>query len=86
MDARDLLDRQKNRSLARILSANDELVPASARPQLRKVVLEEVNDFCELAVCLLETVADETSILNEAWLDKLEEIHRAVAPRTQNVV
>jgi hypothetical protein len=74
-----LLEKRKNKCIASILSAKekefDPYLDQEQSAKLRKVILDEINDFYNLAVDLL---GDN---MNEFYLDMvemLEDIHGAV--------
>jgi hypothetical protein len=71
---RDLLDKRCRRSIATILAALDkeELSP-EARSRVRKVILDSVNGFAELAQDVLGA-AETGSVMNELWIEKIEEL------------
>lgn len=81
MDAKAFLGNSAKRTLATILGYKDENVdhylPADVADGLRKVILDEVNRFREVA---LDVVGDAPG-LNEHWLealDQIQEIYYAV--------
>jgi hypothetical protein len=80
---RDLVSRRRNRAIATILRVKEDLcdyhLPINASNALRKVVLDEINDLCDLVLDVFETIDDHTTIMNDLWLKKLDDIHRAVA-------
>lgn len=83
---RTLLGRRKNRTLAIMLSEKDELQEMGAISDddaevLRKVILDEVNDFHDFCVDLLEA-AQEGQTVNQIALDRLDSIAEAVGADT----
>lgn len=50
-------------------------ISTATQKQVRQVILDNVNMFKDLAI---DIVKSETDILNEEWVGKIDEIHRAV--------
>ncbi len=78
----DLLKRRRDRAIAIILSIKerecDEYLPRETRVKLRKVVLDQFNDFGELCADLLESVGGTGgAVLNDHYLQKLDAIYEA---------
>lgn len=75
---RDLLAKRKDKCIAIILSTKerecDQYLDPEASYALRKVVLDQVNDLADLAIDLMEA----NTILNEQYLQKLDDIHEVV--------
>lgn len=83
----DLLRKRMDRAIATVLSAKeqsvDPLLPHSgdartASRHLRKVVLDQFNDFYEVCIDVMGSLDNGDAVLNEVWLEKLDEIHRAI--------
>lgn len=78
---RSILARRRDRTIAIILSAKerecDDVLDDAASDRLRKVVLDQLNDFHDFCADLLRGV-EETTIFNEIALEKIEEIHEMV--------
>lgn len=79
----DLLKRRRDRAIAIILSIKerecDSYLPRETRIKLRKVVLDQLNEFYDVAVdIMLSLDPEETVHFNEVWLDKIDEIHRHI--------
>ncbi len=74
---RDLLARRKNRTLAIMLTEKefivDPHVPPDAARKMRKVILDQVNDYHDFCVDVLEA-KDGGMQINLLALEKLEEI------------
>lgn len=86
---RTMIERRRNRAIKAILGTKESLcdphLPGPAADQLRRVVLEELNDLTEVATTLLASLEQRLSdgaVYNELWLEKLEEIHAATVPDT----
>lgn len=79
----DLLKRRRDRAIAIILSIKerecDPHLPREARAKLRKVVLDQFNEFYDVTMDIMQSLdPDDRVVLNELWLRKLDEIHKAV--------
>lgn len=69
-----LLDRRKNRMIRMILGTKERLYP-DEDGTLRKVVLDETNDFFEQVKDIIVTLeANRSIVVNQLFLDKLDEI------------
>lgn len=77
MDARHVLERFKNRAIATILDVKerdcDEFLPAMVQVRLRKVIVDQLNDYFELANVLQES-AGYGVVLNEEYLERIDRI------------
>lgn len=69
-----IIAKRRDRCLATILSfkeeALDDFLPEEVSDNFRKLVLDSVNDVCNLAIDLLE----ESTIVNEVFLERIEDI------------
>lgn len=74
MSKSQIIAKRRDRAIATILSfKEDEIdyyIDEELSADLRKVILDAVNDVCNLAIDLL----DESSIVNELFLDRLDDI------------
>ena len=76
----DVLERRRNRSIAIILGVKerecDSYLPEGARQALRKVVLDQLNEYHDFIMDVFRSVdtSDEV-VLNEHYLEKLDAIH-----------
>lgn len=89
MRAEDILKKRRDRAIAIILNVKERDVdpylqdqPEASR-RLRKVVLDQLNDFCDMALDIVGSSDATTLEFNpEVWGPKiqgqLDEIHRAV--------
>jgi hypothetical protein len=77
----ELLEKRCKRSIAIILSVKereaDFYLPNDIAMKLRKVVMDQLNEFCSLASDVLDSATSEV-VFNSLYLDKLDQIHRAV--------
>lgn len=71
---KDFLGKRRDRAIATILSFKekecDQYLPQEISFELRKVILDQINDVIDLAYDLI----NDDIIINEAFLDKLDEI------------
>jgi hypothetical protein len=75
---KELVEKRCRRAIAIVLSAAEkENIPTEARTRLRKVVMDQFNDLTSLVVDVMESM-DQGMVLNELWLEKLDEIHSRV--------
>lgn len=79
---KELLAKRRDRSIAIILGTKeremDRFLPPEVSVTFRKVVLDQINDFYDLALDVLRSLDDGTVILNQEYLTKLDEIHQWV--------
>lgn len=80
-----LLKRRRDRSIAIILNVKereaDVHLPPEVARKLRKVVLDQLNEFHEVCVDVLESVDNGDVVLNERYLRKIDELHDIVASK-----
>jgi hypothetical protein len=78
----ELLRRRKDRACAIILSVKerevDPFLESQTSEKLRKVVLDQVNEFYEVVRDVVAALEDGSVEFNELWLDRLGEIYEAV--------
>lgn len=79
----DLIARRRDRAIAAILGVKerecDPHLPAQVSKRLRKVVLDQLNDFTSMIEDLLASMEPEEGVvLNDLWLAKIAEIHEVV--------
>lgn len=78
-----MVSRQRDRAIAIILDYKerdcDRHLPPDVQRRLRKVVLDQLNDFTGFCIDLLDSVDTGGAILNEHFLQLLTEIHEAIA-------
>lgn len=76
----DVLSKRRDRAIATILTVKEKEcdldLNARSSQRLRKVILDEINDLYKLMVDVLDSVDQGNTVTNEAWLDKLNDIHR----------
>lgn len=75
MDDRGFLGKRRDRAIATILSYKerecDDYLSDNVSQGLRKVILDQINDLCDLAFDML----NNDIILNDEFLDRLEAIY-----------
>ena len=78
MNNKGFLGKRRDRSIATILSFKenecDQFLPKEVSVALRKIILDQINDLCDLAFDII----DEDSYIefNDEFLDRLEAIYR----------
>lgn len=74
---KEFLGKRRDRAIAIILSYKerecDDYLPDYVSRELRKVVLDQINDICDLAMDLMNDDID----FNEEFLNKLDELLEA---------
>lgn len=79
MDREEFLRRRKDRACAVILKYVDrEELDEKARARIRKVVLDQLNEFHAGALDLLRSLDSGTVVLNGLYLQRLDEIYEKV--------
>lgn len=69
----DTLKKRKDRMAAIILSAWEQ-----DDRDFRKVVLDQVNDYHDLVLNLMNVVSDDSVVLNEEYVKKLDEMYEVL--------
>lgn len=68
-----------NRTTAVILSWLEDnaysYLPEDVQKEARRLVLDQINGFKDLAI---DVVKADTSMINEVWVEKLDEIQKAI--------
>lgn len=79
-----LLARQRDRAIAIILDCKerecDGYLPNDVSRHLRKVVLDQLNDFTLFCADILESVDEGTVALNEIYLQRIDTIFEQLSP------
>lgn len=79
---RTLVGKRKNRTLAIMLSEKEEIVdeylPSDVSHELRKLILDHVNDFHDFCIDIMESM-DAGTVTNQLALEKLNLIYEAFA-------
>lgn len=78
----DVLSRRRDRAIAIILGVKerdcDRHLPPEISKKLRKVVLDQLNEFYDLTLDLMRSLDTGEVVLNEHYLRKIDELHKAV--------
>lgn len=81
----DLLRKRKDRAIAIILSTKerecDKDLTAMASQKLRKVVLDQLNDFYEMCRDVMDSLDTGDVTLNDQYLEKIDELHATLVVR-----
>lgn len=76
MDNKTFLGKRRDRAIATILGFKerevDSFLPEDISFALRKTILDQVNEICDLAFDLM---ASDSVIFNEEFVNKIDEIH-----------
>jgi hypothetical protein len=77
-----ILERRRNKAIAVVLGVKerevDYYIPKPIQDKLRKVVLDQFNDYHELCVDVFRSLDNDEVTLNEHYLELLDDIHSAV--------
>lgn len=78
----DILAKRRDRAIAIVLGVKerecDAHLPPEASRKLRKVVLDQLNDFHDLCVDVMRSLDTGDIHLNEVYMQKLDSIHDLV--------
>lgn len=79
---KSVLSRRRDRAIAIILSAKerlcDEHLPSEASHKLRKVVLDQLNEYHDFTMDIVDSLDGGGVILNDLYVERLDEIHGMV--------
>jgi spore coat polysaccharide biosynthesis predicted glycosyltransferase SpsG len=79
MNEKIFLGKRRDRAIATILSFKerecDNYLPVEVSTALRKLLLDEINDLCELAFDLIE---NDSVVINEEFMTRFEELYDKV--------
>lgn len=77
-----MLRRRRDRSIAVILGVKerecDQHLPKDAQQRLRKVILDQINDLCDIMHDVAASLDTGEVTLNEVYLDRIDQIHQAL--------
>lgn len=77
-----ILERRKNKAIAIVLGVKEREIDSSlSKPlqdKLRKVVLDQFNEYHELCMDVMRSLDDGGVTLNDHYLEMLEVIHQVV--------
>lgn len=78
----DMLARRRDRAISIVLSVKerecDGSLPPHAASKLRKVVLDQFNELADFAADVCRSLDTGEVVLNEGYLQKLDELYEAV--------
>lgn len=78
---KELVEKRCRRAIAIVLSAKereaDPYIDPGAQSRLRKVIMDQFNDFAALVIDVIESM-EGGAVVNELFLEKLQDIHDAV--------
>jgi hypothetical protein len=83
---KELLEKRRDRCIAKVLAAKDDIEYGMKSGNLghqdiqylRKVILDEFNDFCNMAMDIIDSIDDESVVLNQDYLERIDKIYEAV--------
>lgn len=79
----DTVEDRKNKVIARLLYVKeryaDPHLPDDASDRLRKTILGQLNEFSDYVLELFKTIDSDDVIINELYLNKLDEMHESVS-------
>lgn len=78
MDSNEFLRRRKDRACAIILSVVDRELDRNTKERVRKVVLDQINDFYNASLDVMQSMDSGTVVVNEVWLEKIDALYEAV--------
>lgn len=75
----DVLAKRRDRAIAIILRVKeaecDSHLSREASARLRKVVLDQLNEFCDLALDLLRASSSPDVTVNEIYVEKIDALY-----------
>jgi hypothetical protein len=78
----EILGKRRDRAIAIILGVKerecDDYLPSESRNKLRKVVLDQVNDFHDFCADIVRSLDSGEVVLNEVYVTKLDAIHEVL--------
>jgi hypothetical protein len=78
----DVIARRRDRAIAVLLGVKekevDSYLPPHVRARLRKVILDQMNDFHSLVVDVMRSLDTGEVVLNELYMEKIDDLHRDV--------
>lgn len=74
----DILAKRRDRAIAIILGVKerecDQYLPNQASAKMRKVVLDQLNDYHDLCADLIRSLDSDDVVLNEIFVERLDMI------------
>lgn len=82
----DVLARRRDRSIAIVLGVKerecDEYLPRDASNKLRKVVLDQLNEYHDFVMDVCKSLDDDSHVLlNELYMDKIDAMYETMVHR-----
>lgn len=81
----EVLEKRRNRALAIILGLKerecDPYLPPDVSAKLRKVILDQLNDFYDLCADVMRSLDTGEVVLNQVYLEKLDAIHEKIVEK-----
>lgn len=78
----DILAKRRDRAIAIVLGVKerecDRHLPPEARTKMRKVVLDQFNDFHDLSMDLIRSLDNGDVVFNEIYIEKLDQIYNTL--------
>jgi hypothetical protein len=78
----EILAKRRDRAIAIVLGVHDRdlksYLPPEVSAKLRKVVLDQLNEFHDLCIDVLRSLDNGEVLLNDHYLALLAEVHEAV--------
>lgn len=78
----EVLAKRRDRAIGIVLGVKerecDRHLPPEVSKKLRKVVLDQLNEFYDLCLDVLRSLDNGDVVLNERYLEMLAEVHTAV--------
>ena len=85
----ELLRKRRDRAIAICLGVKerecDRHLPPEASTRLRKVILDQLNEFYDLCLDVTRSLDTGEVTLNEIYLEKISEIHSTVVKPAETV-
>lgn len=78
----EVIARRRDRAIAVLLGVKekevDQYLPPEVRVRLRKVILDQLNDFHSLVVDVMRSLDNGEVVLNDLYMERLDDLHREV--------
>lgn len=78
----DILAKKRDRAIATILGTKerecDSFLPPDSQRKLRKVVLDQLNDFYDISLDIIKSLNNGQVVINEVYLERVNELHSMV--------
>lgn len=78
----DILAKRRDRAIGIVLGVKerecDKYLPPEVSKKLRKVVLDQLNEFFDLTLDVMRSLDNGDVVLNERYLEMLSELHSVV--------